>query len=95
MRWVSLIPAVAALGTGLWAAWLWYQSSLIVADPGWPKDQATGIPFAPVDPTLNQMGWTAALLKAGQDTAALNAKAARWTAITVVLTTVASVAGNL
>ena len=93
MKCLSLIAVIASFGTGMWAAWLWYLSSQVAVDPHWPKDQLTGVPFAPVDQERQHSDWIVALLKAGQTSAALNAKAAFWTAITVALTTVAAVTG--
>jgi hypothetical protein len=95
MKWINLALAVAAFATGMRAAWLWYQASLVVPDPNWPKDYATGMPFQPPDPALAQMGWTAALLGANQNSAALNARAAWWTAITVCLTAISAIVGFL
>lgn len=57
---------------------------------------ATGtLPFGPVDPMLAQMGRTAAIGEAMQKSAALNATAARWTALSVVLAGLASIFGSL
>jgi hypothetical protein len=95
VKWLSLVAAIAAFGTGWWAAWLWYQASRITPDPDWQKDYLTGVPFQPPDPELTQMGWTDALLRAGQASAKLNADAAYYTAVTVGLSAIASLAGWL
>ena len=92
MKWVSLAAVLGSLGAGLWAAWLWYLSSRVRADPNWQRDYVTGIPIQPADPMLTQMSWTDALLRASKEAADLNARAAFWTAITVVLGTLAGLA---
>ena len=78
--------AVAAFGTGLRAAWLWYRASKVQPDPNWPKEP---------DPTLSQMNWTSAVLTAMQVSASLNTKAAFWTAISVILGAAATIAVRL
>ena len=87
--------ALAAFIVGLRAARLWYSAGRINPDPCWQKEPVTGLPFEPVDPTLSQMGWTSAILTAMDKSAALNARAAKWTAWAVLLSSVAAVLGAL
>lgn len=86
----SVAAAVFAAATGLRAAWLWYRASKVTAKPDFGPT-----PFPPIDPSLGQMMWTGAILEAAAASGALNAQAARWTAIAVVLAAVQSLAGFL
>ena len=87
--------AVAAFGTGLRAAWLWYRASKVEPDPNWPKEPVAGSPLEPADPTLTEMSWTSAILTAMQVSASLNTKAAFWTAISVILGAASAIAARL
>jgi hypothetical protein len=72
--------ALATLAAGLRGAWYWYRSSQVVAAPAWVElGQAE-----PADPLQSQMGWLAALIKAGGEAAYFNRWAAIWTAGAVV-----------
>lgn len=88
--WLSGAAAVGATGAGLRAALLWWDASAVQPDPGWTFESPE-----PVIPELSQMAWTAAILRAAQDSGALNARAARWTAAAVVFAAIQSVAGFL
>lgn len=85
MKIASLIFAVAALGTGLMAARKWYGASKAQPYPNWRSE--------PVVPTLAQMGWTSATLEAFEKAGQLNARAALWTAASVVLSAISGIAG--
>ncbi len=87
--------AVAAFGTGLRAAWLWYRASKVQPDPNWPKEPVAGLPLEPAEPTFTQLGWTSAILTAMQVSASLNTKAAFWTAISVILGAASAIAARL
>ncbi len=87
--------AVAAFGTGLRAARLWYRASKVQPDPNWPKEPVAGLPLESADPTLGQMSWTSAILTAMQVSASLNTTAAFWTAISVILGAPATIAARL
>ena len=87
--------AVAAFGTGLRAAWLWYRASKVEPDPNWPKEPVADLPLETADPTLSQMSWTSAVLTAMQLSASLNTKAAFWTAISVILGAASAIAARL
>jgi hypothetical protein len=92
---ISIICAAAALIMGLRAAYYWWEASRIEPDPGWKTTADDPRPIEPVDEQLKQMGWTIATLKAARESAALNKKAAIWTACAVVLGTISSVVGAL
>jgi hypothetical protein len=49
--------------------------------------------FEPVEPTLKSMGWDAATLAAFDKAGRLNAKAALWTAASVVLSAISAIVG--
>lgn len=87
MRWVVLLLAAATLGTGLRAALLWYRSSRIMVSPVGPLDYT--------DQGASNFAWVLGLIEAGNQTAALNAKAAAWTAASVALGVAATVLGLL
>jgi hypothetical protein len=77
--------AIAALITGLLAAWKWYTASWVQPKPNWRTE--------PVEPVLSNMGWTGATLEAFEKAGQLNAKAALWTAVSVVLSALSALAG--
>jgi hypothetical protein len=81
LRFVVIILALGTLGTGLWAARLWYKSSKIIPVPTWAEWGGS----EPGDETLSLMGELGGLLSAGNKVAKLNGAAARWTAISVCL----------
>lgn len=87
---IAGFAAAGAAGTGFRAAQLWLRASAVQPDPGWTFEHPE-----PVIPELSQMGWTVAILNAGRDSGALNARAARWTAAAVILAAVQSAAGFL
>jgi hypothetical protein len=82
---ITMALAVAALVTGLIAAWKWYAASRIQPKPGWRME--------PVEPVLSNMGWTSATLEAFDKAGHLNGRAALWTAASVVLSALSAVAG--
>ena len=86
MRVLTIILAVLAFGYGLRAAYLWYQSSLIAPEPEG---------YEPVDNHLRNMWWQSAQIKAANQSAALNGRAAKWTASAVALSAASAVAGAL
>jgi hypothetical protein len=77
MKWTSNGLAMLAAVTGLVAALYWYRSSTIQITPTWITE--------PGDEQLSQAGWITGALKAFSKSADLNAKAARWTASSVML----------
>lgn len=86
----SAIGALGAAVTGLRAAWLWYRASKVTARPDFGPTQ-----FEPVDPTLTQMVWTGAILKAARASSELNAQAAGWTVAAVIFAAIQSSASFL
>jgi hypothetical protein len=90
---VAALFAVTTLLAGLKAARQWREASKILPDPKWPLDPTGTIPFRPIDPIIAQMGDTSALNQAMQNSGTLNASAAYWTKIAVILGFVAAIAG--
>ena len=84
LKLASIILALAALGTGLAAAWQWYAASKVQPYPNWKIE--------PVVPTLAQMGWTSATMEAFEKAGQLNARAALWTGGSVVLSALSAIA---
>jgi hypothetical protein len=91
VKWLVIALALAALGTGLRAAHLWYLSADVVPIPLWEKD---GI-AKPDDPEEVRLGWVGAELIAIKKAARLNSRAARWTASSVAISTACAIAGAL
>lgn len=89
----AVVFAVATLLAGLKAAQRWREASNILPDPKWPLDPTGMLPFRPVDPVIAQMGDTCALNEAMENSGTLNACAAHWTKIAVILGFVAAIAG--
>ena len=81
--------ALATLGAGLRGALYWYRSSQVAAVPSWAEHGQA----EPADPLQSQMGWLAALIKAGGEAAYFNRWAAIWTAAAVVLGALTTIAG--
>lgn len=86
MRVLTIILAVVAFGCGLRAARLWYRSSLVKPEPKG---------FEPVVTELRSMWWQSAQIEAADKSAALNGRAAKWTAWAVALSAASAVAGAL
>jgi hypothetical protein len=74
--------ALLAFGTGMIAAIYWYRSSKIHIDATWT--------IAPGDTLDSVAGWTAGTMQAFNVSSSLNARAAIWTAISVMLTAFSS-----
>jgi hypothetical protein len=81
----NVILAITALLRGLMAAWRWYAASKIQPYPKWRIE--------PVEPTLVQMGWTSATLEAFEKAGQLNARAALWTAASLILSGLSALTG--
>ena len=95
MKYFSIALAIAALTAGLKAAWEWYKSSKITPDPAWPLDPTGTLPMQPADPVQTQNDWIVATIKALNEAGRLNAVAARWTAVSVVLAAASAIFGSL
>ncbi|HEV2595767.1 MAG TPA: hypothetical protein VGU01_11250 [Sphingomicrobium sp.] len=89
MRLVSVILALIAFVAGMRSAWLWYGASRLQVVPMWGKDGR----IEPLIRTLAHDEWILAQLETATRSSALNRKAAAWTAATVVLTTLSTLAG--
>jgi hypothetical protein len=85
MQIVSFAVAAAACGTGLRAAYLWWQASRIPVVPAWHVE--------PGEAEASMQGWIAALLDASSKSGVQNASAAIWTGVSVGLSGVASLLG--
>lgn len=83
----SLVVAALACGTGLWAAYLWWQASRIPVVPAWCVE--------PGETMDSVQGWIAALLEASSKSSAQNALAALWTGGSVGLSGLAALLGAM
>jgi hypothetical protein len=90
---LSFVFALAALLAGLRAARQWHEASMVQPDPKWPLDPTGTLPFTPVDPILAQMGDTVAINEAMRVSGTLNASAAWWTKVAVILGFAAAISG--
>lgn len=81
---------LGALGgiSGLVAARYWLKSSKIPA-------LATGGGFEPLETEDKALGWALGSIEAFTESSTLNRKAARWTAISVLLSTLSCFTGSL
>jgi hypothetical protein len=78
----SLIVAALACGSGLWAAYLWWQASRIAIVPFWQVE--------PGEAMASMQGWNAATIDAFGKSGAKNASAALWTGVSVALSGLAA-----
>jgi hypothetical protein len=97
MKCLNTLLALAASGTGGWAAYKWYNASKVGIDlgftyPGMPPGETysrMGVDFPRTaesgDPAMQQMNETAATWDAMKKAAHLNKVAAAWTAFSVAL----------
>jgi hypothetical protein len=88
-RGVSLGFAVVAIATGLAASWHWYRASKVKHNPAW------NLRIGPGAAPHNTMGHVAGLMLAWQSAEKLNAKAALWTAVSVMCSGVSAQLGAL
>jgi hypothetical protein len=84
-KWASVGSASAI--TGLIAAAYCLRASKVNIKPTWDTEPAEG--------HLSDKGWTFGMLQAAIVSANLNAKAAVWTAVSVVFSVVSAIAGTL
>ena len=89
MKTLGLGLAVLAGITGVIAAIYWYRSSKVPIDPIWPEG-AFGL-VEPGEHDSSQDGWIAGMMRSNAIAAGLNAKAALWTAGSVLLAAAASI----
>ena len=85
MKLCSILFALMGFATGSRAAFLWWKSSRIPDDPE----------IAPDDPVYGTMAQAEATKVAFKKAGKLNAKAAAWTAASVLANTLAAVAGAI
>lgn len=85
--WIALLVVLmlAALGTGLMAAWCWFKASRVRVQPSWDIE--------PADAEASMGGWIAGSMTAFAESGRLNKIAALWTAVAVILGTVANLYG--
>jgi len=93
MKVLGIGLAVLACITGVIAAIYWYRSSKVPIDPIWPEG-AFGL-VEPGEREDSQEGWIAGMLQASARAAELNAKAALWTAGSVLLAAASSIVSVL
>jgi len=86
---VVILLATVSLGTGLVAAYYWNKASRVHVMPFW---EANGS-LEPMDPTRSNTEWIVAQMETTRRSGRLNAIAARWTAVSVLLGGIASIAG--
>jgi hypothetical protein len=94
MKIASVTLALTALITGIVAAIYWYRSSKLQVVPMW-STLPTGELFEPLDRQDSQSGWIVGMLQSLSASADLNAKAALWTAASVVFSAISSVLSAL
>jgi hypothetical protein len=86
MRYLALAFALAALATGLVAAWYWYQSSVVGVVPNVDKAPRGGMAEA-------SGPWVAGSIDSIRAAGALNKRASLWTAFSVFLGTISNLIG--
>lgn len=100
---ISIALAIVGFLVGLLAAWYWYRSTLVQPQLG-ESEPFNPHAIEPVDPELKSLTWHVqqtdasqaiwdAQVLASREVGRLNAKAAVWTAVALVLSTAASVLG--
>ena len=97
MKIYSILLALVALGTGVTAAWYWYLSAKVDPRTGWdyPPGNATKDSKVLLDNLNALVVWIFAIKDALEETSRLNRNAAIWTAISVLLSALAALAGSL
>jgi hypothetical protein len=88
---IFILLAIQSLITGVVAAMYWYKASAVSPRPDWEKPGGAEPGDFHLIPTL----MLRIILRPARSSAELNAKAAAWTAITVVLTTMLTLVGAL
>ena len=71
------------------AAWYWFEASDVKTRPIWETTKT----IESVEDSAKAEGWIVPILDAARESAALNKKAARWTAWAVALSMISSVLG--
>lgn len=86
LYWITTGAGVAA---GLYAARVWWQSAKVTPDPFRDGVVESG------ESCSAQGQWLGELIRVGIETAALNSKAARWTACAIVLGALATLLDHI
>jgi hypothetical protein len=84
MNWSALVLALLGTITGVIAAWYWYRASRVKLAPAWETDIHG-------DVSGNMMSWVTGTMQAFKRSSDLNARAARWTAASVLLNALSAV----
>ena len=91
MKTLSVVLAVLAFASGLWAAYLWHQASRVQVIPFQEYEGR----IEPVDPHQSQAEWIIALIDTAIQAGDLNRRAAKWTALAVALSTASALLSSL
>jgi hypothetical protein len=91
MKVLALTPALLAAGTGLLAALHWHRASKVQIIPMWEEQGR----MEPVTLAQGNSEWIIGLLKTGEKSSYLNKIAAQWTAVSVLLSALSSLAGAM
>lgn len=83
MQIISLLLALLACGSGLWAAHEWFVASRISVVPSWIVE--------PGEVTGSLQGWVLAIMTASERSSRQNARTALFTGISVALSGLAAV----
>lgn len=86
-KYVSVVLSVAGFFVGFYSAWCWIKASKVNIYPAWElviSDDCLTI-------QKNIMGWVTGNQIAFKKSGDLNSSAAKWTAVTILVTTIASV----
>jgi hypothetical protein len=94
MKLAGIGLAVLALASGIMAAGYWYRSSKLQITPAWGSG-SQGELFQPLDSEDAQQGWIVGMLETSSVSADMNAKAAIWTAVSVVIGAISSIVSAL
>ncbi len=89
MKYVIVICALSAFGTGMLAAWYWYRASKVMIVPMWERN---GV-LEPVDPRHGTYQWVTGIIETAKKSGPLNATAARLTAVSVFFSGFTSLLG--
>lgn len=87
MKIAEIVIALLAFTAGLLAAWYWYKASRIQTVPKWSYSGEASWAQA-----FGQHRWTEELIARTSESARLNKIAALWTAVTVALAGISSIA---
>lgn len=85
MNYPSIVTAAGAAICGLMAAFYWYRSSAVTFWPDWD--------FEPFVEELKNMGHFVAIMKGVEASSRLNSLAARWSAVSIILSAASAIAG--